>query len=97
MTGETAIILADLPVTPCLLLCHPSRLGFPFVSPLSPLSPLRKRSLCTRTRFYAAVMRSRIVQGGNDLALSGSDEGALPCLVMTAWRTALPSRADPDT
>ena len=40
VTGETAIILADMPVTPCLLLCHPLELGFPFVSPLSPLSHL---------------------------------------------------------
>jgi len=42
VTGETAIMLADMPVTPCLPLCHPSRLGFPFVSPLSPLSPPEK-------------------------------------------------------
>ena len=61
MTGETAIILADLPVTPCLLLCHPSRLGFPFcVFPVSPVTPEKEEPLHA----------DEILRGGDALALS---------------------------
>jgi hypothetical protein len=39
VTGETEVVLSDVPVTPCLLLRHTLPLYIPFVSPLSPLSP----------------------------------------------------------
>src|SRR5690349_3931698 len=64
--GDRSRVL-NVPVTPCLPPCHPERSGFPFVSPLSPLSPLKKKGLCTRTRFYATLMLSRFTQGGKDL------------------------------
>ena len=40
MTGETEVPVSGMAVTPCLLLYHPLELGFPFVSPLSPLYTL---------------------------------------------------------
>jgi hypothetical protein len=39
VTEVTDIGPLDVPVTPCLPLCHTLALYIPFVSPLSPLSP----------------------------------------------------------